>query len=280
MRISRFNTIRAKAFTLVEILIAMGIFGMIMLAIYSSWSAIMRGTRVGLTAAAEVQRTRVAIHALEEALGSAVMYADNATYYSFFADTAGKFAYLSFVARLPESFPGSGLFEGQSLRRVTFQVDKDKNLILSQSTLLDISDKPYTIKLAPKARVFAAEFYNPRKNEWLPEWVSTNQLPTMVRVAIDFGQEQAGNQRPTIRSIPLTAMAISRIGAPNQPVNRGGRPGQKPAGTGNGDGGLDVIGQGEGMGDMPSWQPQLPSDWGANRGTLKNRNTDIFGDWP
>jgi prepilin-type N-terminal cleavage/methylation domain-containing protein len=267
------SRLRTKAFTLVETLIAMGIFGMIMLAIYASWSAIMRGTRVGLTAASEVQRTRVAIHALEESLGSAVMYADNAMYYSFFADTAGNFAYLSFVARLPQSFPGSGLFEGQSLRRVTFQVDKEKNLILSQSALLDISDKPYTIKLAPNARVFAAEFYNPRKNEWLPEWIATNQLPTMVRVAIDFGQAQ-GNKRPTIRSIPLTAMAISRIGAPNQPVNSVRRAGQQ--GTGNGDGALDVIG---GAGDMPSWQPQLPSDWGANRGTLQQRNTDIFGEW-
>jgi type II secretion system protein J len=269
------RSIRAHAFTLVEILIAMGIFGMIMVAIYASWSAIMRGTRVGLTAAAEVQRTRVAIHALEESLGSAVMYADNSIYYSFFADTAGQFAYLSFVARLPQSFPGSGLFEGQSLRRVTFQVDKDKNLILSQSTLLDISDKPYTIKLAPNARVFAAEFYNPRKNEWLPEWIATNQLPTMVRVAIDFGEAHAGGKRATIRSIPLTAVPISRIGVPNQAANSIRRPGQQ-AGTGNGDGVLDVIG---GPGDMPTWQPQLPPDWGANRGTLQQRNTDIFGEW-
>jgi type II secretion system protein J len=269
------NLTRAAAFTLIEILIAMGIFGMIMVAIYSSWSAIMRGTRIGLSAAAEVQRTRVAIHALEEGLGSAVMYADNAMYYSFFADTSGNYAYLSFVARLPQSFPGSGLFEGQSLRRVTFQVDKDKNLILSQSALLDISDKPYTIKLAPNARVFAAEFFNPRKNEWLPEWIATNQLPTMVRVAVDFGQGPPGVKRPTIRSIPLTAVPISRIGAPNQPLNNAGRFGQRGAGgTGNGDGALDVIG------DMPSWQPQLPQDWGVNRGTLQQRNTGIFGDWP
>ncbi len=266
----------SQAFTLVEILIAMGIFGMIMLAIYASWSAIMRGTRVGLTAAAEVQRTRVAIHALEEALGSAVMYADNSIYYSFFADTAGNYAYLSFVARLPQSFPGSGLFEGQSLRRVTFQVDKEKNLILSQSTLLDIADRPYTIKLAPHANVFAAEFYNPRKNEWLPEWVATNQLPTMVRVAINFGEGQ--KKGATIRSIPLTAMAISRIGAPNQPLNPVRGPGQR-AGTGNGDGGLDVIGSGAAGGmDMPMWQPRLPDSFGANRGTLQERNP-IFGDW-
>jgi type II secretion system protein J len=252
-----------RAFTLVEILISIGIFGMVMVAIYASWFAIMRGTRIGLTAAAEVQRTRVAIHALEESLGSAVMYADNPLYYSFFADTAGDYAFLSFVARLPQSFPGSGLFPGHPLRRVTFQVDREKNLVLSQSTLLDISEKPYTITLAPKARVFAVEFYNPRRDEWLPEWMATNQLPTMVRVAIDFGEPQQGPQAVTLRSIPLTAMAITRVGGANQQQTvRAGirRPGD-PGGTGTGDGDMAVI---PGAEDMPLWRPPLPENWGAN----------------
>jgi prepilin-type N-terminal cleavage/methylation domain-containing protein len=266
MKVRGNNARRVRAFTLVEILIAIGIFGMIMVAIYASWFAIMRGTRVGLTAAAEVQRTRVAIHALEESLGSAVMYADNPMYYSFFADTSGNFAYLSFVARLPQSFPGSGLFQGQPVRRVTFQVDKEKNLLLSQSALLDISEKPYTIKLAPKARVFAAEFYNPRRNEWLPEWIATNQLPTMVRLAIDFGDPQQGNQSVTIRSVPLTAMAITRVGGAGTQANRPGQPG-----------GPAVI-PGNDVGDMPMWRPPIGQDWGANRGTVQQRNP-IFGDW-
>jgi type II secretory pathway component PulJ len=202
---------RAAAFTMVEVLLAFGIFSMVILAIYASWSAIMRGTRIGLTAAAEVQRTRVAIRSLEESIESAVMYADNPRYYGFYADTSGDFAYLSFVARLPESFPGSGLFPGQPLRRVTFSVDGEKNLLLMQSTLLDVSPQPYTIKLAPKTAVFAMEFFNPRMNEWLPEWIATNALPAMVRVAIDFG-DKTSPENVTIRSIPLTALAITRVG--------------------------------------------------------------------
>ena len=212
----------ATAFTLVEVLLAIGIFSLVIIAIYSSWSAIMRGTRVGLTAAAEVQRTRVAIRSLEEALGAAVMYADNPLYYGFYADTAGNFAYLSFVARLPESFPGSGLFVGQPMRRVTFTVDGDKNLLLMQSTLLDISEQPYTIKLAPKTATFALEFFNPRRDEWLPEWLYTNALPTMVRVAMDFGDKRDPDN-VTIRSIPLTATAITRVGGTPQAQVPGGQ---------------------------------------------------------
>jgi hypothetical protein len=234
---------RAAAFTMVEVLLAFGIFSMVILAIYASWSAIMRGTRVGLTAAAEVQRTRVAIRSLEEALGGAVMYADNPRYYGFYADTSGDFAYLSFVARVPESFPGSGLFPGQPLRRLTFRVDEERNLLLMQSTLLDVSPQPYTIKLAPKTAVFAMEFFNPRMNEWLPEWIATNALPTMVRLAIDFG-DKTSPENVTIRSVPLTAFAITRLG---------GAQAQMPGGQfGGGTGGAG------GMGDTPRPGPHNP----------------------
>ena len=202
---------RSGAFTMVEVLLAFAIFSMVIIAIYSSWSAIMRGTRTGLTAAAEVQRTRVAIRSLEESLGAAVMYADNPRFYAFRAETSGPFAYVSFVSRLPESFPGSGLFDGETMRRVTFAVDQEKNLLLIQSSPLSVKDDPYMIKLAPKTAVFAMEFYNARMNEWLPEWIATNALPTMVRVAVDFG-DHSTKETITIRTIPLTALAITRTG--------------------------------------------------------------------
>ena len=259
---------RARAFTLVEILLAMGIFSMVIIAIYASWSAIMRGTRVGLTAAAEVQRTRVAIRSMEESLGAAVMYADNPLYYGFYADTSQNFGYISFVARLPESFPGSGLFPGQPLRRVTFSVDDERNLLLIQSTLLDVSPQPYTIKLAPKTAVFAMEFFDARLNEWVPEWMATNALPNMVRLALDFG-DTTSPETVTIRSVPLSAFAITRVG---------GAQAQMPGGQLGAGGGLDNIQRGnegrergggrraEGGGDRQLPRPPGDRSWPAQPG--------------
>ena len=243
---------RRFAFTIIEVMLAVGIFSFVLVAIYASWSAIMRGTRIGLTAAAEVQRTRVAIRSLEEALAGAVMYSDNPLYYGFFADTQGQFAYLSFVTRLPESFPGSGMFPGKPLRRVTFRVDEKRNLLLSQSELLDLSETPYTITLAPNTAVFTMDFFNPRVNEWLADWMATNALPSLVRVAIDFGETKKGTV--TVRSIPLTAFAISRIGAV-----AGGGP---PRGGRMGGGGLGEAYNG------PRWNgpPGLPGNFGQNFG--------------
>src|SRR5688500_17987105 len=105
-----------RAFTLIEVMIAMTLFGVVMIAIYSSWAAILRGTKVGLNAAAEAQRSRVAVRALREALTSGQLYMENMRYYWFMADTSGDYAALSLVSRLPASFPGSGLFGNQIVR--------------------------------------------------------------------------------------------------------------------------------------------------------------------
>ena len=243
---------------------------MVLAAIYASWSAIMRGSRVGLAAAAEVQRTRVAVRALEESLGSAVMYADNPMYYPFLASTAGDVAAISFVARLPESFPGSGLFPGLPLRRVEFSVDEEQNLLLKQTTILDATPaidpgtQPYTIRLAPKVSLFAMEFFDERLNEWVPEWLSTNQLPKMVRVALAFGEKQQYNGPATdvtLRMIPLNAVPITRSGA--------GRSGLQIPGArgGGGRGG----GQRGGDGDDLNYQVRPPAGFdGLGTGASRN----------
>jgi len=219
MKICRINFSRARrgGFTIIEIMIAITIFALVMAAIYSTWSAVLRGSRIGMKAATEVQRMRVSVRALEEALGSTVMYVDNAKYYTFATDTSGSTAYISFVSRLPDSFPGSGLFGDQQVRRVCFYV-QDGNLMLRQAPLLEATKKigkPYEIALAPNVSVFDMEFYDGMANKWYAEWISTNQLPKMVRIALSFSPNTQG-RRPesiTIRSIPLAGVAITRGGA-------------------------------------------------------------------
>src|SRR5438128_4933844 len=124
------------AFTLVEILIAIGILGMVLAAIFSSWTAILRASKVGLDAAAAVQRARIVMRTLEDSLLCAESFDLNQKYYGFLADN-GSDASLSFVARLPESFPRNRKFGDLHVRRVTFSVesgaDSAHQLVLRQS---------------------------------------------------------------------------------------------------------------------------------------------------
>ncbi len=215
-----------RAFTLIEIMVAITIFAMVMIAIYSTWSAILRGARVAQRAAAQVQRTRIAMETLVTSLSAAEIYADNASNYWFFADTSSKFAELSFVAHLPQSFPGSGLFDDQDVRRVSFSVengaDSKPDLILRQQPFLDEPDsgtKPYSITLARDISFFGMEFWDIRQNDWVPDWPLTNQLPRMIKLAIGFGHE--GN---SLSSTPAD-VSYKIVSLPSAFILRDGRTG-------------------------------------------------------
>jgi prepilin-type N-terminal cleavage/methylation domain-containing protein len=209
------------AFTLIEIMIAISIFAMVMIAIYASWSAILRGSRIGQDAAAEAQRTRVAVRALKEALASAQLFAANVRYYWFFADTTSSdFAQLSLVSRLPASFPGSGLFGDQIVRRISFTVERGPSglnqLILRQTPLLeppDTASTPYTVVLSPSVSMFQLEFWDTNKLEWMPEWLPTNQLPKLVRVWLKFGDPRQAITKAedvAVETVLVSSLTIPR----------------------------------------------------------------------
>ena len=106
-----------RAFTLLEIMLAIAIFGLVMAAIYSSWMLILRATKVGQEAAAQVQRQRVAVRTIEDALTCVQSFQASMQYYSFVVQN-GDEPLLSFTARLPDDFPRNGGFGDFNLRRV------------------------------------------------------------------------------------------------------------------------------------------------------------------
>ena len=210
----------AAAFTLVEVMLAIAIFALLVSAIFGSWTAVLRSSKFGLSAAAQAQRTRVSMRALEESLGGAVLYGGSVPYYSFFADTtSGSFPILSFVSHLPPTFPGAGLYEGEPVRRVTFEVDvgqRGRNfLVLKQSPFLEPTDRdfqPYTLVLATNVAVFQAEFWKSTKKEWVNEWQATNQLPKMVRIALAFSPRGTAvrPEEVAVQTVYLAAAPIPR----------------------------------------------------------------------
>jgi hypothetical protein len=233
------------AFTILELLVAIFVFGLVLTAIYSIWVGILRGTKAALTAAAEVQRSRIAIRALEDALLTAVMFNDNMRYYGFQADTSGDMAYLSMVSRLPASFPGVGRYGqgGLVVRRVTFSVesgsDGKNELVMSQAPMLLATNgtdaQPYNLALAKDVTEFTLQFYDLQKKEWMDEWRQTNQLPRLVKVTLGLGTTGSGYATKAhdvvTRVVALPAMPVAgaqgQVAPPAQPglTNRVGQPG-------------------------------------------------------
>ena len=192
---TRHSSLRpAAAFTLLEIVISITIFTFIMISVLGCWRCIIKGKIIAEEAAAAAQRSRIGMRTLIEALTCTELDVQNIEFYGFVTDTSEKFATLSLAARLPQDFPGSGLFGDIVMRRVSFDVEKDadgtENLVMNQSPLLAVLDgdnTPYPITLARDVNVFMLEFWSPQDGEWEVSWVPTNQLPTMIRVTLGCG---------------------------------------------------------------------------------------------
>jgi type II secretion system protein J len=215
----RLSTIEPRpkrgAFTLLEIMVALFILGLIVAAVYSSWMAVVRGAETGKKAAAEVQRSRIAVRVLEDALTSARMFAADIDYYSFIAEN-GDAPTLSFVSMLPESFPNSGRFGAFNLRRVTFSVEAGKEsssqLVMRQTPILMDTgaggERP--IVLAKNLRKFEMEFWNTRTADWTDEWTQTNQLPQLIRLTLEFGGDEPNSavRRTVTKEVALPTVIV------------------------------------------------------------------------
>ncbi|MGA3164367.1 MAG: prepilin-type N-terminal cleavage/methylation domain-containing protein [Verrucomicrobiota bacterium] len=188
-----------RAFTLIEIMIAVTIFTLVLAAIYSSWTLILRATKVGREAAAQVQRQRIAVRTIENALTCVQSFQASARYYTFIVQN-GDEPLLSFAARLPDDFPRNGRFGGFNSRRVTFTVeagpDSEKDLVLRQNPILmdmDEDEQNHPLVLARNVKSFAVECWDTNAVNWVDEWNNTNQIPPMVRFTLVLGRNKNDN---------------------------------------------------------------------------------------
>ena len=241
---------RRSAFTLIEIMIAIGILSLVLAAIYSSWTAILRASKTGLDASASAQRARITIRVLEDSLSSAQSFEANLPYYYFDAEN-GDSPVLSFVARLSKSFPRSGKFGDLDVRRVIFSVeaalDGSRQLVLRQYPLLmypkntsdkepDPDEKEHPIVLAKNVRGLEMHFWDSNKNppEWVDEWEGpkTNQLPRMIMLTLKLADNPHSSRvtEEITRIISIPSMTVPRLwqqarGGPGGPPTAPGAPG-------------------------------------------------------
>jgi len=201
----------AGGFTIIEIMTAMVIFGMVVAAVFASWTAIANGAASGNRAAATAQRSRVALRTIEEALGATRSFVADGDYYTFDADN-GSEPYLSFVSKLSPTFPRSPRFGEFDVRRVTFALESSsgssKRLVLRQTpVLMDMTDDEQNspVVLANNVTKFELGFWDDKKGEWLDEWDETNKLPLMVRFTLQMANEQDGVTR--VVALPSVAVA-------------------------------------------------------------------------
>ena len=188
-----------RAFTLIEIMVAIAIFALLVAAVYSTWMVILKSSQVGQAAAARVQRERIAIRTLEDSLTCIQSFQASMGYYTFNV-TNGDQPALSFVARVPDIFPRNGRFDS-NLRRLTFSVepgaDSERDLVLRQNPILmdmDADEQQIPLVLARNVKDFVIECWDTNALDWVDGWDSTNSLPPMVRVTLTLALDNKNDK--------------------------------------------------------------------------------------
>lgn len=243
------NTARRQksvAFTLLEIMVAIALLCLIILAIYSSWNSILKGSRVGLDAAAAAQRTRITMRTVHDALLCACMFTASATNYAFAADSSGDFSSLSFVAHLPKSFPRNGKFGDLTTRRLNFSVENEPDsnahrLVLRQRPLIMDFDKDemnFPLVLARDVTKFIVEYTDPQTGDWVSDWKASNSMPREVRITLGLGHLDQYSSHP--QDVMVGVVALPALPVPLQWQ----MPLLGPGGGGAGTNGSNVLGGG------------------------------------
>jgi prepilin-type N-terminal cleavage/methylation domain-containing protein len=215
------NQSRCRAFTLLEIMIAMAIFSLVVAAIYSTWVLILRSSKIGLEAAAQVQRERIAVQTIEDSLTCIQSFQASLQYYYFLVQK-GDHPMLSFTARTPKIFPRNGRFGDFTLRRLIFTVEpgpdatgSEKDLVLRQNPILmdmDGDELHYPLVLARNVKDFVVECWDTNTMQWDDEWVlNTNSIPPVVRVSLLLGANADSGSAATLAITRLIALPSSMM---------------------------------------------------------------------
>ncbi|HUB86764.1 MAG TPA: prepilin-type N-terminal cleavage/methylation domain-containing protein [Verrucomicrobiae bacterium] len=218
-----------RAFTLIEIMVALMLFMLVVAAVYSTWFLLLKASAIGQEAAARAQSERIAVRTLEDSLTCIQSFQASMKYYAF-AVTNGDDASLSFTARLPDIFPRNGRFGGFNLRRLTFGVetgpDSQKDLVLRQNPILmdmDSIEKNNPLVLAHDVKAFTIECWDTNQQDWATEWNDTNSIPPAIRVTLSLG----GNGGPPVAITRLITVPSSTVPVQVQQPMLGG-PGNNP----------------------------------------------------
>jgi prepilin-type N-terminal cleavage/methylation domain-containing protein len=225
-----------RAFTLIEIMVSIAIFALIVAAVYSTWVLILKSSQVGQSAAARVQRQRIAVRTIEDSLTCIQSEQASPQYYGFLV-LNGDTPQFSYVARVPDIFPRNGKFGDFNLRRLTFAVEQDsgsvKNLVLRQNPLLmsmDQDEQTTPLFLARDVKDFKVECWDTNQLQWDTEWDDTNAIPPLVRVTLTLNNNGGGDsESPTLTIQREIAMPSESMPAFVQTgVQNNGNPGIPP----------------------------------------------------
>lgn len=221
-------------FTLLEVLLAVTILGILITAVYSTWSAALNAWRRGSDASEVFQRQRIVMETLNELTQSIVFFGASPGLYAIIGTkTPGLGDSVSFVTASDAFLPPSETTDA-GLRRVTISLEQDPYrrtyLAIVNQTALAPDDQsagqPQAHVISMDVSGFAVRYRNARDSDWYDKWDDTNTPPSALEFTVAFGQP--GDRLPPVvftRAVDIPVAAFVASGP-------AGIPGLLPGGAG------------------------------------------------
>lgn len=207
-----------SAFTLLEIMLAVTILGLLVIAVSSTWSAGLRGWKRSSGLSETFQRQRVLLESLSELAQSTVYFTDRRKLYAIRAERDPLLGdSISFVttsdALLP---PGEAIVAG--MRRVTIGLERDADgqpcLMIRNTPALQEEDRtaPKTGHvLARGVTGFAVRFRDLQAETWKDQWAETDAMPAGLEFSLTFAPLDERSTAVTVtRTVDLPSAKMSR----------------------------------------------------------------------
>ena len=184
-----------SAFTLIEVMLAVTILGLVVGAVYATWSAALSGWRRGTAVAEEFQRQRIVIEALSDLTQSAVFFTSRPELYEVTSATEyGLGDTVSFVTASDRLLPPKeAAFAG--LRRITLGLRRDDRHVV----YLGIANSPAVEAIDDNANSdlvwhrlsqdvigFRIRYRNPRDGGWYERWEEPGLIPAALEYTVAF----------------------------------------------------------------------------------------------
>jgi prepilin-type N-terminal cleavage/methylation domain-containing protein len=207
-----------RGFTLVEVLLAVTILGLVVTAVYSTWSAALMAWRRGSDASEVFQRQRIVMDALTELAQSVVYFGASPSLYAVSGRSKpGWGDTVSFVTASDVLLPPSEAIDA-GMRRVTISLEQDeygrKYLAIVNSPAVSGDETNITAVL--QAHVlsmdvsgFYVRYLDPRNSAWQDAWEDASMIPLAMEFTVVFGEQ--GDRLPPVvvtRAVDLPVAAF------------------------------------------------------------------------
>jgi type II secretory pathway pseudopilin PulG len=218
---------------LLEVLLAVGILGILVTVLYGTLSAGLNSWRRGSEATEAFQRERIVMDALTELTQSAIFFTPSASLYAFVGNSNPNLGdSISFVTASDAYLPPSEAVSA-GMRRVIISLEQDEYrrtylAIVNEPALRPTDDKslepPQAHVISMDVSRFNVSYLDPRDGKWYEKWEEDELPPTAVKYTVDFGER--GGRFPPVEvtravDIPVAAF-IAAGGMPVPGVPAGG----------------------------------------------------------